>query len=598
MSLPADTNEFNIIDDNFWDEFDDDTALLDTNEGSSTLNDADTNGTAAPAKTERHQITEFTGGGKKSVARPESNSDDSLFVATGLCAEDLENCFEDDFDEHANDSESKNGEQKQHSCSDSSANIPEIVPDMFNDDSIGWLADEPELVPRKRKFPGPAGILPKPRSSVSFSGVGEAADKVASRKLEPADDLLCTPWSAEADDPFSPWQCLRRDLGMENTKSGSFSNYTITWVLKMKRLQQLPRGKVPVLCVSVKNASKDILTLRDGTGEILATVDKDCQDYKPCLKAGAAVVLMKASVYANDQGQHCLVLTKQNIVQIYSCAEDSSHDVVRVNVNPMTLQELEGVCAQLQREALEDAAKRDTRDSECQSIALNTCASPVLKPRAGHFSPAPNNSRNGKAQWTQGRGNASPSLFSNTAAGSTVLQPRTGGESPRQPWMASRGAVPVSRQMHGSYMGARPARPQGAGVKRPSGWFKENTINPEGHVSSPSMPKVPAYKPPALPSAKDPCPKPACEMSSVISLLKSSTTNRPQIASHSLTKDDRTVSKLVTNTRSSTVDSALATTSLRSSKLPNDSSASVEELQWLEDDADDIFQTIDDVCLV
>ncbi|XP_077515430.1 uncharacterized protein LOC144125688 [Amblyomma americanum] len=598
MSLPADTNELNTFDDNFWDEFDDDSALLDTSEANSISNDVEAKGTATPARTEARHMTVATGHGEKSVDKTENNSDDSLFVATGLCAEDLENCFEDDFDEHANDSESKKGAQKQHSCSDSSANIPEILPDMFNDDSMGWLADEPELVPRKRKFPGPAGILPKSRSSLSFSGVGEAADKAASRKMEPPDDLLCTPWSAEADDPLSPWQYLRRDLGMENIKSGGLNGYTITWVLKMKRLQQLPRGKVPVLCVAVKNVSKDILTLRDGTGEILATVDKDCQDYKPCLKAGSAIVLMKASVYVNDQGQHCLVLTKQNIVQIYSCTEDGSHDVVRADVNPMTLQELEGVCALLQREALEDAAKRDTRGLECQSSVLNTCAPPVIKPRAGHFSPVLNNSRNGNAQLVQGRGNVSPGLFSNTGTGSTALQPRTGGASPRQPWMASRGAVPVSRHTHSSNMGARPSRPQGAGVKRPSEGFKENTINPEGHRASPSMSKVPAYKPPALPSAKDSGVKPACEVSSAIDLLKSSAANRPQIASHCLAGDNRIGSRCVKNTSSSTVDSAVATTSLSSSVLPNDSSASAEELQWLEDDADDIFQTIDDVCLV
>uniref|UniRef100_A0A023G2R3 Uncharacterized protein n=1 Tax=Amblyomma triste TaxID=251400 RepID=A0A023G2R3_AMBTT len=292
---------------------------------------------------------------------------------------------------------------------------------------------------------------------------------------------------------------------------------------------------------------------------------------------------MKASVYVNDQGQHYLVLTKQNIVQIYSCAEDGSHESVRVSVNPMTLQGLENICAQLQREALEDAAKRGTQDLEHRSTVPNACTSPVVNPRAGHFSPAPNNSRNGRAQWAQGRGSASPTLFSNTGTGSTVLQPRTGGTSPRQPWVASRGAVPILRQTHSSSVGAtRTARPQVAGVKRPNGGFKENCINLEGHMSSPSVPKVPAYKPPALPSAKDSDPKAACEVSSVINMLKSSAANKPHIASNSVATGNRTGNKCATNSRSSTPNSALTTTSLHSSKLENDSSASVEELQWLE----------------
>ncbi|KAL1425397.1 hypothetical protein MTO96_019193 [Rhipicephalus appendiculatus] len=358
MSLPKDVNEFNIIDDNFWDEFDDECA---TNEASIASN----RGAALETHAKRNATADDC---KKSTTKPERTTDDNLFVATGLCAEDLENCFDDDFDECANESEPKKEEGNRRLPSGPATNVlPEIPSDMFDDDSAGWLAEEPEIVPRKRKFPGPAGILPKSRSSLSFPGSGMTTGEVSSVKPEPPDDLLCTPWSAEADNPLSPWQCLRQDLGMEDVKDSKLNEYSIAWVLKMKRLQQLPRGKVPVLCTSIKNVAKDILTLRDGTGEILATIDKSCQDYKYCLKAGAAFILMKASVYVNDHSQHCLVLTKQNIAHIYYSSDDGGPDINRVDVNPMTLQELECICAQLEREALEDAAKRETQGSEHQN---------------------------------------------------------------------------------------------------------------------------------------------------------------------------------------------------------------------------------------
>ncbi|KAL3207566.1 hypothetical protein MRX96_010050 [Rhipicephalus microplus] len=454
MSLPRDVNDFNITDDNFWDEFDDDCAAFCEADGASS---------ASNRGPEMHAKRKATAGVcKKSATKPDKANDDNLFVATGLCAEDLQNCFDDDFDECAHESEPKKREGSRCLPSCPAPNVlPEIPSDMFDDDSVGWLAEEPEIVPRKRKFPGPAGILPKSRSSLPFPGSGMTTGEVSSVKPEPPDDLLCTPWSAEADNPLSPWQRLRQDLGMEDVKNSKLNEYSIAWVLKMKRLQQLPRGKVPVLCTSIKNVAKDILTLRDGTGEILATIDKSCQDYKYCLKAGAAFILMKASVYVNDHSQHCLVLTKQNIAHIYYSSDDGGPDINRVDVNPMTLQELECICAQLEREALEDAAK------------------------------------------------------------------------------------------------------------------------------------LPAYKPPVQPSTANSSPKPPCAVSPVVSLLKSAAANKPQVAAQPCALNNATPPKCVVNGTS-------ANAAAGSSKLlaPSDNDTSVEELQWLEDDADDIFQTIDDVCLV
>ncbi|XP_075535895.1 uncharacterized protein LOC142571436 isoform X1 [Dermacentor variabilis] len=594
MSLPKDANEFNIIDDNFWDEFNDDNTTFSNTNG---VSSASNRGGALAVPEAHAKCNKATADDcKKTVTTgPEKRTDDNLFVATGLCAEDLQNCFDDDFDECANESEPKGEVGNRRSCSDLDANIlPEIPSDMFDDDSVGWLPEEHEAVPRKRKFPGPAGILPKSRASLSFSGFGMTTGEANSRKPEPPDDLLCTPWSAEADNPLSPWQHLRQDLGIEDLKDSNLNEYSIAWVLKMKRLQQLPRGKVPVLCTSIKNVAKNILTLRDGTGEILATIDKSCQDYKPCLKAGAAFILVKASVYVNDHGQHCLVLTKQNIVQIYSCAEDGTSDVSRIDVNPMTLQDLEGICAQLEHEALEDAAKHETRGSEHQNSSWGSCGSPHLESCARNFSPIPHGSRNGRAQWTQGKESASPGLFSNKGITDAPLQPRNVGINSGRTWVAARGAA---RTSHSPITSARPALVRGAGTKRPIAWLKDDVIELDRPLTSPCLPKVPAYKPPVRPSAASSGPKPSCDMSSVISLLKSSAASVSQVASQSAL-NSTTPTKCVMNNGTSTSVNAAAGANSSNLLVPNDNDTSVEELQWLEDDADDIFQTIDDVCLV
>lgn len=590
MSLPKDVSEFNIIDDNFWDEFDDDsTTSCDANGANNVSNRGDAfSALQPPAK--REVIADVC----KRTTEPEKTPDDNLFVATGLCAEDLENCFDDDFDDCAGETEPKIEEVNRRLRSDPAANVlPEIPSDMFDDDSTGWLAEEPEIVPRKRKFPGPAGILPKSRPSLPFPGSGKTIGEVSSKKPEPHDDLLCTPWSAEADNPLSPWQRLRQDLGIEEVKGSKLNEYSIAWVLKMKRLQQLPRGKVPVLCASIKNVAKDILTLRDGTGEILATIDKSCQDYKSCLKAGAAFILMKASVYVNDHSQHCLVLTKQNIALIYSCAEDGDTDITRVDVNPMTLQELEGICAQLEREALEDAAKHETGVSKHQNSSLSSCSSPQLESCARNFSPVPRSCTNGRAQWIQGRENASPSLFSNKGNVGAPLQPRNSGAGSGQMQVAAKGGAHTSLSPMTS---VRPKVAQGAGTKRTSGWLKDDVLD-RTTLASPCPPKVPAYKPPVQPSTASFSPKPSCAVPSVISLLKSAAASKPQVASQFCALNNATPPKHVANsgTRSA---SAAAGSSSSNLLVPSDNDTSVEELQWLEDDADDIFQTIDDVCLV
>lgn len=597
MAAPKGDEGFDILDDNFWDDFGDDTESPDVVVAADVSDNAQKS--AARETFGERQKRGAADDSKEAKAGANSNDEDSLFVATGLCADDLENCFDDDFDEGANEKElRKKGRRGEEERPDPKTIVTEISSDAFSDDSLGWPA-EPEVLPRKRKFPGPAGILPKSRSSLSFAAVGRIADERTSGQPEPHDDLLCTPWSSEAEDPHSPWQRLKQDLEMDTTKGRFLQGYSIAWVLKMKRLQQLPMGKVPVLCVSVKNASKDILTLRDGTGEILATIDKSCQDYKPCLKAGTAVVLMKASVYVNDQSRHCLVLTRQNIVQIYSCAEDSRCE--RVDVNPMTLQELEVVCTQLQREALEEAAKRQALGLERESPTFEAGGSPRLESRGGGRAlPLAGSSRsNVRGQWSPRGGNNSPRLFSNVGRGTAPLQPgrAAGVGSVRSQAVATvtarGGAVPVSKINQSASV--RASGPRGVATKRPAGaGFGEDVAGISCPQPLSSAPKVPAYKPPVRSSV----PTNTASEVSVLSLLKSAGGKRPQATSETSLLDNGSCGNGVPSAKVVSATLGSATWSPSVSGIPKEGETSAEEISWLEDDADDIFKTIDDVCLI
>lgn len=49
-------------------------------------------------------------------------------------------------------------------------------------------------------------------------------------------ELLCTPWNCEDDDPDSPWQLMRQDMDVSAGDHDDLAVYTIAWALKMVRV--------------------------------------------------------------------------------------------------------------------------------------------------------------------------------------------------------------------------------------------------------------------------------------------------------------------------------------------------------------------------
>lgn len=84
----------------------------------------------------------------------DSKDEETIFLATGLCAADFDSCFNDDFEDCLNQIENAEIQiSHKENC--------EAV-DSRNESSNHQSHHEGlEEVPRKRKFPGPAGILPK-----------------------------------------------------------------------------------------------------------------------------------------------------------------------------------------------------------------------------------------------------------------------------------------------------------------------------------------------------------------------------------------------------------------------------------------------------
>lgn len=558
MSVPkkAAAVDFNILDDDFWGDSEDESGNGDPKASDTVVQHAECSLLA------------------------ESNEENSIFLATGLNTEDLDTCFDEDFDDCQ---EKRDVVVKPEQSEDLKRSE---IPESFSDGSNSLIFDdgEFEVAPRKRKFPGPAGILPKTNAYPSFSEIGKAADEAkASRKSDLPDELLCTPWNCEDDDPDSPWQLMRQDMDVSAGDHDNLAVYTIAWALKMKRERQLPRGKVPVLSVCIKSVSNKILTLRDKTGEILASVDKSFQDFKACLKTGTTMVLRKVGVYVNAKKEHCLLLTRDNLVHIYSRPDDVG-PARKLSVNDMTRQELEALCTELQLGALEDAARNP---------------SPV--PRYSLFATSGGSPVNALSR-TLCR-NSSPGLSSNVR-GDVAHSPGVSGPTTPRPLQqgrhgaASRLATP---QLHGSST----KRPLEAHLRESPTQLKsaQNACGTNGRMTrtgtlSPGLSlavlNVPAYKSPLSATSSETTA--AFGVSGALSAgANAAIPILPcvgnGVSNLNLALNSRTV---VNPAQTVFSNQACAPSATPSAVRSEGSSANSEELQWLEDDADDIFRTIDD----
>ncbi|CAN7997352.1 unnamed protein product [Ixodes hexagonus] len=564
MSVPKNVAavDFNILDDDFWDDPEDESAIEDP------------------------KVPDSVSQGVACTVPAESNDEDSVFLATGLNTEDLDSCFDEEFDD-CHDKRDVGSKPKQ-----SKDPRQTEIPESFSDGSNSLLFDdgEFEVVPRKRKFPGPAGILPKTNASLSFSEIGRAVDEAkTARKADLSDDLLCTPWNCEDDDPDSPWQLMRQEMGMDAGNQNNLSSYCIAWVLKMKRERQLPRGKVPVLPVCIKSVCNEMITLRDKTGEILASVDKSFQEFKACLKTGTTLLLRKATafyfltaqvgVYVNAKKEHCLLLTRDNLVHIYSRPDDVG-PARKLEVNPMTCQELEALCTELRLGALEDAA-RDPSPVPRSPLFATSGGSPATtlsRTLCRNSSPALNPNFRGNVAYSCEGGSPTVSRSwqqQRHAAVSRLATPQRDRSFSKQSAEAClRGALMQSRNARG-------------------GQCETNGTTAKSGSGSPGLPldvrKVPSYKSPL--SATTSNTTTAVGVGRVMSARVNAVTPIVPNPGNGASPVGPTLSRTVVNP----VRTMLCNQACIHPAVPSKGSReNSEDLQWLEDDADDIFRTIDD----
>eukprot|EP00112_Aurelia_sp_Birch-Aquarium-sp1_P005332 Seg1603.6_Seg1603.8 transcript_id=Seg1603.6_Seg1603.8/GoldUCD/mRNA.D3Y31 product="putative protein C17orf53-like" protein_id=Seg1603.6_Seg1603.8/GoldUCD/D3Y31 len=179
---------------------------------------------------------------------------------------------------------------------------------------------EQDVTPlKKRTFPGPAGLLPKLSTP---SGL----DKVETPKHNSLKKRILTPkvihspvmLSGKDDGDFKKpfW------LGLQKQAIGKFKGlvyHTISMVLRKSHLNQLNKGKVPLMCALIKaftvNGSDASIILKDPTGEIQGTIHKRVLDhYQAGLCPGSGLILKQVSIFSPSARKHYVNITPSNIM--------------------------------------------------------------------------------------------------------------------------------------------------------------------------------------------------------------------------------------------------------------------------------------------
>ncbi|KAG7157321.1 hypothetical protein Hamer_G005736, partial [Homarus americanus] len=186
---------------------------------------------------------------------------------------------------------------------------------------------------QKRKFPGPAGILPQLGVNIAVPNIQQLHEKESPSSV--VQDVVC---SQDSADYFSqgPWQQMINDLDLDLTETVSpLKVFNIKWVLRTASLKgQAGVRKVPFLAVIVHNIdvkhTDATAILKDPTGEMNGTIASSVMDeYGPLLQPGSLLLLRGVTVLSpvgmrpatglrEHARRHYLNITLNTVLTIYT----------------------------------------------------------------------------------------------------------------------------------------------------------------------------------------------------------------------------------------------------------------------------------------
>ncbi|XP_072927669.1 uncharacterized protein hrob [Hemitrygon akajei] len=178
----------------------------------------------------------------------------------------------------------------------------------------------------KRRFPGPAGILPQQHYGKNLDEVLISVPQIPTHgavpKLCPQEDLS-SQHSIEDDFGRGPWAAMKEELRLDEGDTNCFlRNYSIVMVLRKAALKQLPKGKVPNMAVLVKSLTRTntdaSAVFKDPSGEMQGTIHRQLLIDQPNdLKVGTVLLLKQVGVFSPSLRNHYLNITPSNVIKVY-----------------------------------------------------------------------------------------------------------------------------------------------------------------------------------------------------------------------------------------------------------------------------------------
>ncbi|XP_047493175.1 uncharacterized protein LOC125041857 isoform X2 [Penaeus chinensis] len=234
---------------------------------------------------------------------------------------------------------------------------------------------------QRRKFPGPAGILPDLGSSATESSVLKLQEKAA--PVPVPQEVVCSQNSAN-DFTSGPWQQMLNDLELDqNNPKCPLEVFNIKWVLRRASLRgQAAVRKVPFLAVMLRNLDVTHVDaqalLKDKTGEMNATIASSVmEEYGAVLQTGSVLLLRGVTVLSpvgvrttsrEHLRKHYLNITLNTVVTIYT--PDDSGNVVRTLISEVDKNELYNEAAAPKTAACSRAIVEEEED-EIMDMSLN-----------------------------------------------------------------------------------------------------------------------------------------------------------------------------------------------------------------------------------
>ncbi|XP_060704851.1 homologous recombination OB-fold protein [Hemiscyllium ocellatum] len=178
----------------------------------------------------------------------------------------------------------------------------------------------------KRRFPGPAGILPQQHLGKNLDDVlisdPQTPTHGAVPKLRPQ-EVPGSQQSVEDDFGRGPWATMKADLRLDEEDADCFlRSYSIVMVLRKAALKQLPKGKVPKMAVLVKSLTRTntdaSAVFKDPSGEMQGTIHRQLLvEELNNLKVGTVLLLKQVGVFSPSLRNHYLNITRSNVIRIY-----------------------------------------------------------------------------------------------------------------------------------------------------------------------------------------------------------------------------------------------------------------------------------------